>query len=156
LNKSCFNGLFRVNKQGQFNVPYGKLETLALPTLEHLNEASKIIKRAEVRACSFEVALENASKDCFFYLDPPYPPLNGTAYFTHYTADRFNNAQQEQLAEHVHVLDRRGAKVMITNADTPMIRQLYSKYNQRDVPVFRFVTCKRKRHVVRELIITNY
>ncbi len=92
----------------------------------------------------------------FVYLDPPYPPLNGTAYFTHYTSGRFSDAAQKHLFLGFKALDRIGAKVMMTNADTKLIRDLYHEYRIRRVLVHRYVTCKSIRHRVRELVVTNY
>jgi DNA adenine methylase len=92
----------------------------------------------------------------FAYLDPPYPPLNGTAYFTHYTVDRFCQRDQEDLAEIAREMDQRGARFLMSNADTPLIRRLYSSFRIEKLSVTRFITCKAKRHQVSELVIMNY
>ncbi len=156
LNKTCFNGIFRVNAKGKFNVPYGRKESPAIPSENDLIAIAGILKDTSLKASSYEKALENASKEDFIYLDPPYPPLNGTAYFTHYTKDRFSEEDQKTLAERVHELDRCGCMLMISNADTPLIRRLYRKYELVSLPVIRYLTCKSVRHKVKELVITNY
>jgi DNA adenine methylase len=156
LNKTCFNGIFRVNSKGQFNVPYGRKESPAIPSQKNLTKIAGVLKKASFRASPFEKALENSSRGEFIYLDPPYPPLNGTAYFTHYTSERFSEQDQANLANCVHGLDKRGCLLMISNADTPLIRRLYKRYKLISLPVIRYLTCKSIRHKVRELVITNY
>ena len=156
LNKSCFNGIFRVNSKGEFNVPYGQKKTPAIPGQENLIRIASVLKKASLQALSFEKALEDSSRGDFIYLDPPYPPLNGTAYFTHYTTDRFSERDQRNLADRTHELDRAGCLLMISNADTHLTRRLYQRYSLVSLPVTRFLTCKSVRHRVKELVITNY
>ncbi len=90
------------------------------------------------------------------YLDPPYPPLNGTAYFTHYTRDRFTEDDQRELANSVRTLHRAGSLFMMSNADTSLIRRLYRGFRIDSLAVTRSVTCKSKRLQVRELVMRNY
>lgn len=156
LNKTCFNGIFRVNGKGKFNVPYGRKASPAIPDESDLTTIATILVNASLQALPFERALAGACNNDFIYLDPPYPPLNGTAYFTHYTSDRFSVEDQRNLAQRVNDLDRSGCLVMMSNADTPLIRSLYHKYELVSLPVIRYLTCKSHRHKVRELIITNY
>ncbi len=156
LNKTCFNGIFRVNAKGKFNVPYGRKESPAIPSDNDLVGIAAILKNTSLKASSYEKALETASTEDFIYLDPPYPPLNGTAYFTHYTIDRFSVQDQTKLADCVNELDRGRCLFMISNADTPLIRRLYRKYELVSLPVIRYLTCKSIRHKVKELVITNY
>ena len=156
LNKTCFNGIFRVNAKGQFNVPYGWKDPPAIPSRKLLQAASEVLCRASIRRMSYETALLRARPGDFIYLDPPYPPLNGTAYFTHYTMDRFSIHDQKKLAECVSELDKRGCLLLMSNADTPLIRRLYRKYTCVTLPVTRYLTCKSVRHTVNELIIMNY
>ncbi len=156
LNKTCFNGIFRVNKAGKFNVPYGWKEPPSLPSFDQLIWASKILNRADIWAQPYEVSLENLGSSDFVYLDPPYPPLNGTSYFTHYTKERFNETDQIQLARKVRQLDEANCLFMMTNADTPFIRTTYIDYYIYSLSVVRWITCKSKRHRVSELVITNY
>lgn len=158
LNKACFNGIFRVNMKGEFNVPYGYKEPPLIPTRGELRSVSELLKGSTLHARPFESALEAVGKDDFAYLDPPYPPLNGTSYFTHYTAERFGELDQRTLATAVKDLHKRGAKFMMSNADTEMIREIYADdhFHFLEVSVTRYVTCKAKKHRASELIITNY
>ena len=156
LNKACFNGIFRVNRKGMFNVPFGRKKRLVLPSRTLLKEASRALCQATLSATPFDTALQAASSGDFIYLDPPYPPLNGSSFFRHYTTDRFQIADHRQLAEWVRELNTRGCLIMLSNADIPAIRQLYRGFNITALSVTRYVTCKATKHRVRELIVTNY
>lgn len=156
LNRTCFNGIFRVNQRGQFNVPYGYKHAPKFPSISVLNSASKALRSASLHAESFESALAHVSSGDFVYLDPPYPPLNGTSYFTHYTAERFDTHLQSKLAEAVRCVDQKGARFLMTNADTPSIRRLYSSFRMKSLSAVRYVTCKAIKHRVGELAITNF
>ena len=101
-------------------------------------------------------ALMEASSGDFVYLDPPYPPLNNTSNFTRYTKDRFSLDDHKRLAQIFYDLDNQGCLIMMSNADIPLIRKLFRRYNIFSLPVTRYITCKSKKHQVRELIITNY
>ena len=124
LNHACFNGIFRVNRQGAFNVPYGNKRNAQIPSTSHLLQVSTVLNHAELRVASFEDSLNVVTAGDFVYLDPPYPPLNGTSFFTHYTADRFSEDDQRRVADSVKNLDRKGAFFLLTNADLPYIRKL--------------------------------
>lgn len=156
LNKHSYNGVFRVNKNGEYNVPYGRRKRYVLPSKDHIHRAAEALQQATLATCSYEDVLPKVQADGFVYLDPPYPPLNGTSFFTHYTADRFSEADQRQLAKMVSELDRTGARFMMTNADVPLVRELYGEYRLHSLSVTRFVTCKNTRHSVAELVVTNY
>jgi DNA adenine methylase len=156
LNRACFNGIFRVNLKGEFNVPYGWKKAPIIPDRVWLRKASAILKKANLASAPFEKALKLTSFGDFIYLDPPYPPLNSTSNFTRYTKDRFNETDQRRLANTVHDLSTRGCLVMMSNADTPLIRELFRDYNIYSLSVTRWITCKSKKHKVNELIITNY
>jgi len=156
LNKTCYNGIFRVNKRGEFNVPYGNQEVPCLPKQADLRRVAKLLKEAVLKTMPFEDAMKDPGPGDFFYLDPPYPPLNGTSYFTHYTAQAFGEESQRRLAERVREADGRGAKFMMSNADTDLIRRLYAGFTFTELSVARSITCKAKRYRVNEFIITNY
>jgi DNA adenine methylase len=156
LNRTCFNGIFRVNRQGEFNVPYGWKEPPPLPDRTHLREAGTALEKARLHAVPFEESLKYVRRNDFVYLDPPYPPLNGTANFTHYTADRFDTTDQARLAFEVRRLADLGALFMMSNADTHLVRRLYRGFAMTRLKVTRFITCKAVKHAVRELLITNY
>jgi DNA adenine methylase len=156
LNKTCYNGVFRVNTQGLFNVPYGRYETVSLPSRDHLREVSTVLQSKQVFVASFEEALDRANKGDFIYLDPPYPPRTATSYFTHYTCDKFSEKDQEKLAGAVRTLDAAGCLVMISNGNSEKILELYNGFNVHRLEVTRFITCKKIRDKVQELLITNY
>ena len=155
LNQACYNGVFRVNTKGQFNVPCGSREP-NLPASDDLERVARHLRPAKLVVGDFATTLASAQRGDFVYLDPPYPPLNGTAYFAHYTMDRFGDEDQERLATLVRQLDERGCAVMVSNADRKSVRALYAGFAIRRLSVTRYVTCKKKRHRVREVVITNY
>lgn len=156
LNKTCFNGIFRVNRHGEFNVPYGWKEPPALPSQAQLLRAANGLRTATLLAESFEQSLSRAGPGDFIYLDPPYPALSSTAYFTHYTTNRFAEEDHLRLAALASRLHRRGCLFLMTNADTAQIRELYRGYSIEGLSVTRYVTCKRIKHKVSELVIRNY
>lgn len=156
LNQTCFNGVFRVNTSGDFNVPYGDKPNPKFPRTEELALISAKLRTVKLFVSDYEAALNKVGKSEFVYLDPPYPPLNGTAYFTHYTTDRFSTDNQGRLAKAVRKLDKRGARFLMTNADLPMIRELYRGFKISELSVTRYVSCKGVRYRVGELVITNY
>jgi DNA adenine methylase len=156
LNKASFNGIFRVNIEGQFNVPYGRRKRLSIPEQVDLLMVSRALRRARLVPATYERVLKSAKRGDFVYLDPPYPPLNGTAYFAHYTKERFGKQDQKLLARVARELRRKGCRVMITNADKKEIRQLYSGWRIKSIKVRRWITCKAKKHRVEEIVITNY
>ena len=156
LNRTCFNGIFRVNRANGFNVPYGKLKTPLFPSRAHLSHVASTLGGAGLFTADYEDALEGATAGDFVYLDPPYPPLNGTSFFRHYTPERFGEEDQIRLAQCVAELTDRGCLVMMSNADMPGIRKLYAKCHVATIPVTRHVSSKNKKHEVQELLITNY
>jgi DNA adenine methylase len=156
LNRTCFNGVFRVNTHGKFNVPFGDKPQPIFPDIHTLAQISRVLQRTKLLVSDYEGALKQPKKSEFVYLDPPYPPLNGTAFFTHYTADRFGRDNQSRLAKVVRDLDKRGVRFLMTNADLPEIRKLYGGFTISELSVTRYVSCKGTRHRVGELVITNY
>jgi DNA adenine methylase len=156
LNKAAFNGIFRVNNKGEFNVPFNQKVKIGIPTLEHLVQVSKALKKAKIVVKDYKKHFDTFGENDFIYLDPPYPPLNGTAYFTHYTKERFNTEDQEELAEYAVKASNKGARILISNASTSEIKTLYKDWDINKLPVRRWITCKEKKHLVEELIIKNY
>jgi DNA adenine methylase len=155
LNRTCYNGIFRVNKNGFFNVPFGKEK----PNFLNLNELillSKQLRKSKLYSFSYENIVSKAKRGDFVYLDPPYPPLNGTSYFTHYTKERFLEEDQKKLFIFAEFLRKKGCYVLISNADTNIIRNFYSDWYINEINVTRFITCKSRRYKVKELFITNY
>ncbi len=155
LVHTSFNGIYRVNKKGEYNVPFGK-EKPAIPDRMHLLKTQNKLKGSIITNCMYEDALVNVKPNDFIYLDPPYPPLNETSFFQHYSINKFPNQQQHELSEYAKTLAENDVFVMISNAETPMIKKLYKNWNIKKVNTFRFVNCKAERKSVCELIITNY
>jgi DNA adenine methylase len=145
-----------VNSKGLFNVPYGRHEKISLPSREHLRQVSRTLRSKRILTGSFEKTLKDAQKGDFIYLDPPYPPLNGTSCFNHYTPARFTETDQENLAETFKRLDRKGCLLMISNGNSEKILELYKGFNIQTLKVTRFITCKKIRDKIKELVITNY
>jgi DNA adenine methylase len=157
LNRTCFNGIYRVNRNGQFNVPFGRKYKPTIPDINTLQIASKSLRHAVIKCQSFEKVLQREFEEGdFIYLDPPYPPLNETAHFTHYSEGRFLSSDQKKLSEYVKCINRKRCKILITNADTPDIRNLYRGWNISIIPVIRWVSANGKRYKVNELAITNF
>lgn len=157
LNRTCFNGIFRVNRRGEFNVPYGgNRKSPRFPTTHALHACAAVLAGTRLLCESYEITLARLPKKSFVYLDPPYPPLNGTSFFTHYTKDRFSTHDQHCLAEVVQSLDRRSIPFLMTNADTQLIRTLYRNFELVGIDATRWVTCKSKKHQVKEVVIRNY
>ncbi len=160
LNRACYNGIFRVNAQEQFNVPYGYncdyQRKIVIPTIKEIQQLSNMLKNATLLNCSYEKILPRVKKGDFIYLDPPYPPINHSSYFTHYTKDRFPVAAQSEVANFAKELNTIGCKILLSNADLKKIRKLYKGWNIFSTKVTRVISCKSKKHKVGELIITNY
>jgi DNA adenine methylase len=156
LNKASFNGIFRVNKKGFFNVPYGHRASIKLPKITQLHEIKSLLDGATLIIASFEETLKNTKRSDFIFLDPPYPPINGTSFFTHYTKERFGLNDQKKVHQIANELNHKGCLVMVTNTDLPLIRDLYKGWNIRSLPVTRWLTCKLVKQKVTDLIITNY
>jgi DNA adenine methylase len=158
FNKSCFNGIWRVNKQGEFNVPYGYKDKIILPSQNNFENLSKTLKAVNLYSKSYKSVTKYARKNDFIYFDPPYPPLNGTSYFTHYTREGFTLIDHEILSNEVIRLHDKGCLVMVSNADTSDIREYYcdSIFQKHSIDVVRYLRSKGLCQRVRELIITNY
>ena len=159
LNRTSFNGIYRVNLKGEYNVPYGFKEPPPMPTLDDLRVASDLLRNATLSDKSFDEALSGNAPDTgdFLYLDPPYPPLNTTtATFAHYTKARFSWGDQERVAEIANRLAQRGCYVMVSNLDTEAVRKLYSGWSIIALPVVRFISANGQRDEAGELVITSY
>jgi DNA adenine methylase len=157
LNKTCFNGLYRVNKSGHFNVPMGRYAKPAIADVATLKAASLTLAQADIRCLPFEALVAEAKPGDFVYLDPPYEPVSRTANFTAYASDGFTQADQTRLRDVFRELDRRGSKLMLSNSNVPFIRELYRGYQFDEVLAARAVSCDpKKRGAVTELVIRNY
>lgn len=157
LNKTGFNGLWRVNKKGQHNVPFGKYKNPAILDEANLRNVSQILGQARILHGDFQIALDYAGPGDFVYCDPPYHPLSETARFTSYTASAFGVREQERLAGVFRQMDARGCLLMLSNSDTPLIHELYQGYDFQRVQARRAINCKAdRRGCVSELVIRNY
>jgi DNA adenine methylase len=157
LNKTCFNGLHRVNSKGQFNVPMGKYKNPLICPEEDLRQISKLLEKDDVSVKQFYEIIRTAKKGDFVYFDPPYYPLTKTSSFTSYTKDGFLEKEQVKLAEIFKFLDKKGCKVMLSNSDTDFIKKLYKEYNIHKVNATRMINRDAtKRGKITEVLITNY
>jgi DNA adenine methylase len=157
LNKTCFNGLYRVNSKGLFNVPFGRYANPTLCDPEALREASKRLQPAKLGVGHFRDVLTSAKKGDFVYFDPPYHPLSGTAYFTSYTEGSFGEEDQRELAQVFRTLAKNGCRVMLSNSDTPLIRELYEDFEIAQVLARRNINSRgERRGKIPELVVTSY
>jgi len=159
LNKTGYNGLYRVNRQGKFNVPFGRYKSPRYLDKENLLAVSEALQDVEILCMPFETVLERARPDDWVYFDPPYVPVSQTANFTSYHANGFGLSDQERLRDVCIELSKNNVYVMLSNSDTEIVRSLY------DLPYFtidevlanRAINCKgAKRGKITELVITNY
>jgi len=156
LNKTCFNGVYRVNSKGQFNVPFGNRKAKIYDE-ENLRQISLLLKTVQLVAQSYERTLEQAQPTDFIYLDPPYHPLSKTANFAKYTSKPFGEGDQIKLAKEFKRLTELGCKVMLSNSDTPLIRELYGEYYVKTVVARRYINCNGNgRKAITEQLIMNY
>ncbi len=157
LNRTCFNGLYRVNARGQFNVPLGRYENPLIFDPDRLIPASRALQGVRIEACDFSRWLDEARPGDFFYLDPPYVPVSRTANFTSYAKQGFGLEDQQRLASFVRALVGRGCHVMLSNSDTPVVRELYEGLHIERVWARRAINSKTSRRgAVAEVIIANY
>ncbi|MBX9688675.1 MAG: DNA adenine methylase [Candidatus Obscuribacterales bacterium] len=157
LNKTCFNGLYRVNSKGKFNVPFGFYKNPATCNETSILASSQALKDCDLNCSPFDAVLKHAKKGDFVYFDPPYHPLSSTANFTSYTKDSFSGSDQERLAETFAELDRRGCLLMLSNSDCEFIRNLYKNYRTETVYALRAINCKAEgRGKISEVLVLNY
>lgn len=156
LNKTCYNGLWRVNSKGAFNVPMGRYDKPRILDEEGLRAAASALANATLEHAPFDHVLGRAQAGDFVYFDPPYDPVSETAYFTGYTADAFTRRDQERLALVFRTLADRGCAVLLSNSDTPFIRQLYAGFHIDTVKCARAINSRADaRGAVSEVIIGN-
>lgn len=157
LNKTCFNGVFRVNKQGRFNVPWGKKLTANLPSQRTLTEAGDALNRhVRILTGDYMKATVDAGPGDLVYLDPPYVPISATSSFTSYTVDGFGLEEHRRVAEHFTRLADQGATVVLSNNDTPLVRELYGDFEILPLPVKRTMGASAaSRGSVQEVVITS-
>lgn len=162
LNRTAFNGMYRVNKSGKFNVPFGKYTSPQICDANNIRKVAQVLKNTKVLNTSYKYVLDDAKKGDFVYFDPPYYPVSKTSSFTTYSNDAFLEREQEELRDAFMELHDRGCFVMLSNSDTPFVEDLFSKYSNEGVAISR-VSANRainsnasKRGKVFEILVTNY
>jgi DNA adenine methylase len=156
LNKTCYNGLWRVNARGHFNVPVGSYrpERVSLYEKANLLAASYALRSVDLAVQDFRSTLSSVQPGDFVYVDPPYYPLSRTANFTSYTQEDFGPKEQQELSELFTQAAQRGVQLMLSNSDTPTTRQLYKEFKQQTVQARRAVNCDgAKRGRISELVV---
>ena len=164
LNKTCFNGLYRVNKKGEFNVPMGAYKKPKICDEENLKNVSLTLRNVKIVYADYRKSEKFIDDKTFVYIDPPYRPLNITSSFTSYTENDFNDKEQIELAEYINVLNKKGAKIVISNSDPKnndiddnFFDELYDNYNINRVKATRMLNSNASlRGAINELLITNY
>lgn len=158
LNKTCFNGLYRENSKGDFNVPIGKYKNPTICNPDLLRSVSATLKSAQIEVRPFEAVLAYAKKRSdFVYLDPPYYPLSSTSNFTAYSRYSFNENDQTRLRDVFVEIAGRGVKVMLSNSDCPFIRELYKEFKIHSVSAARAINSDaKKRGRIPEVLVTSY
>jgi len=157
LNKTCYNGMYRENSKGKFNVPFGRYKNPKILDKENILAVSKLLTNTIITSCSFEKAVENAESGDFIYFDPPYHPLSITSNFTSYSNGGFTKEDQIKLRDVFKDLDKRNCFVMLSNSDTEFIREIYEEFTQKTVSAARSINCKAAgRGKINELLIMNY
>lgn len=155
INKHAFNGLFRVNSKGLYNVPWNKKELVKSYNRENIIEISKFLQDVRIMNVDFNESLNDVTKGDFVFFDSPYAPLKPNS-FTSYDKTGFKLDDHIRLAELFKDLTAKGVACMLTNHNTELIRELYSEFNQEEINVRRSINSDATKRVGKELIITNY
>jgi DNA adenine methylase len=159
LNKTCFNGLYRVNRRGEFNVPHGRYRNPHILDAEAIRAASAALQTVEVRHGDFEAACADARRGDFVYFDPPFHPLSPTSSFTSYTEHDFGLADQVRLKKLVDALTKKRVPVLVSNSPHPLVEggYLFSDYTVAHIPARRAINSKGdRRGPIAELLVDNY
>jgi DNA adenine methylase len=157
LNKTCFNGMYRENRSGGFNVPFGKHTHPTICDENSLRQVSSFLQKTKILSGSYNDALVSAKGGDFVYLDPPYYPLNKTSSFTSYSEGDFLEKEQIELKACFDALTKKGCKVMMSNSNTEFIRELYKEYRQESVMVARSINANGSgRSKISEIVVLNY
>ncbi|HME53886.1 MAG TPA: DNA adenine methylase [Candidatus Lokiarchaeia archaeon] len=156
LNRICFNGLYRVNKKGEFNVPFGRYVNPLICDEDNLRAVHDALQNVELITDSFERCLGFARENDFIYLDPPYVPLSSTSNFTSYTSECFDNQYQEKLKDVFLALDDKKCKLMLSNSYCDFILELYKGFKLVTIMANRAINSKiEKRGKIKEILIMN-
>ena len=164
LNRTCFNGLYRVNKNGKFNVPCGKYKNPTICDSNNLRNLSYLIRNVNFQYGDYKKSEKYIDSNTFVYFDPPYRPLSNTSGFTSYTKEDFNDENQKELAKYYKLLDEKDAKLMLsnsnpknTNKDDNFFEEIYKGFYINEISAKRMINANTKgRGEISELLITNY
>jgi len=164
LNKTCFNGLYRVNSQGEFNVPFGRYKNPTICHEENLYAVHEALQNAEIVCGDFALCLEKADNQSFVYFDPPYRPISTTANFNSYSKDSFDDLEQKRLRKVFSDLDKKDAYVMLSNSDPKngnsgdnFFDDLYRGYHIERLIATRLINCNAdRRGAITEILVMNY
>ena len=164
LNRTCFNGLYRVNKNGKFNVPMGSHKNPTICDEENLRRLSKLIQNVQFQYGDYRKSMEYVNENTFVYFDPPYRPLNVTSGFTSYTKEDFNDDNQKELATFYRQLNERNAKLMLsnsnpknTNKEDTFFDNIYQGFNIDEIYASRMINANSNgRGKISEILVTNY
>lgn len=164
LNKTCFNGLFRVNRKGFFNVPMGSYKNPMICDKKNLRAVSQKLQKVTIVCGDYRMSKGFIDENTFVYFDPPYRPLTDTASFTAYTENLFNDESQKELADFVDELNKKGAKIVVSNSDPKnsntdddFFDDIYSAYKIKRVEATRMINCNgESRGKIKELLISNF
>jgi DNA adenine methylase len=157
LNKTCFNGLYRENSKGEFNVPIGSYKNPNIVRAAALQKASRLLQSVQIKEQDFESSKEDMEAGDFVYLDPPYDPVSDTSNFTSYSGEDFGKDDQARLAEFCKKIDETGVLFMLSNSNTDFINELYSDFNLHKVTAKRSISANAEgRGDIFEVLVTNY
>ena len=157
LNRTCFNGLYRLNKRGQFNTPFGKYKNPNICNTEKIRAASKVLQKAKIVCGDYIDTLKLYSNEGdFIFIDPPYVPISEYADFKRYTKEQFYEEDQRNLAQTVHELVDKGCKVMITNSNHPLVHELYGQYKIEVIQTKRNINRNGTKRKGEDVIVTTY
>jgi DNA adenine methylase len=157
LNKTAFNGLYRVNSSGRFNVPFGRHKNPLVCDADNLRACSAALASAELEVADFSTVVTRAQRGDFVYFDPPYVPVSGTANFTRYSAGGFSWEDQRRLADVLRALSKKQVKWMLSNSDAPQLRELYADFRLLEVAATRRINSRADgRGKIGEIVVLNY
>jgi len=157
LNRTCFNGLYRVNRQNFYNVPIGSYKKPCICDAQNIIAVSHLIKKVEIVCADFEDSLHHAQTNSLFYLDPPYKPLSSTSSFTAYANNAFDDAEQIRLQRFCQKLDEQQHQWLLSNSDHVFFDEIYMKFKRQRVKARRNINAKHEgRGVLTELLMQNY
>lgn len=157
LNRTCYNGLYRENSSGQFNVPMGRYKNPTICDAPNLLAVSEALRAATLKVAHFREVASNARKGDFVYFDPPYWPVSSTSSFTSYAKERFGPVDQEELAEVFRKLTKKGVHALLSNSDVPEVRALYGEFSITRVYATRNVNSKAERRgKLAEVLVRNF